>query len=180
MNVMQAYLVVGQTWQAAALELRGADFDWDNWAGLPPDKLAERKAATALLLREAPPNPFVRAARWLRSRCRRAEKVDSRPDTAEAPTPGEKTSIPITAGASALQEGPPGALAAPEDAEVGSLAEEATADGHPAASRRSLASSAGSRRSMEVKYKGPTLQAPMIAIPPGQLVGICGEVSLIT
>ena len=36
----------------AAVELRGADFDWDNWAGLPPDQLAVRRAATAALVRD--------------------------------------------------------------------------------------------------------------------------------
>ena len=29
------------------MELRGADFDWDNWAGLPADLLAAAKAAAA-------------------------------------------------------------------------------------------------------------------------------------
>ena len=29
------------------MELRGADFDWDNWAGLAPDKLAAANAAAA-------------------------------------------------------------------------------------------------------------------------------------
>lgn len=29
------------------MELRGADFDWDNWAGLAPDKLAAATAAAA-------------------------------------------------------------------------------------------------------------------------------------
>ena len=46
----------------------------------------------------------------------------------------------------------------------------------PAASRRSMASSTGSRRSLHRARKGPTLQALRVVIPPGQLVGICGEV----
>ena len=29
------------------MELRGANFDWDNWAGLPPDLLAAAKAGAA-------------------------------------------------------------------------------------------------------------------------------------
>ena len=36
----------------AAVELRGADFDWSNWAGLPPAQLAERRAAAAALLQD--------------------------------------------------------------------------------------------------------------------------------
>ena len=34
------------------MELRGADFDWGNWAGLPPDQLARCRAAAAALLQD--------------------------------------------------------------------------------------------------------------------------------
>ena len=34
------------------MELRGADFDWGNWAGLPPEQLAQRRAAAAALLQD--------------------------------------------------------------------------------------------------------------------------------
>ena len=45
------------TLQSPTIELRGGDFDWDNWAGLPPAALAEQRAATAALL-EAPESPI--------------------------------------------------------------------------------------------------------------------------
>ena len=56
--------------------------------------------------------------------------------------------------------------------------------GGPSTSARSLGagsagrSSVGSRRSLEAgrKLAGPTLHAPRFVVPPGQLVGICGEV----
>lgn len=56
--------------------------------------------------------------------------------------------------------------------------------GGPSTSARSLGagsagrSSMGSRRSLEGgrKLAGPTLRAPRFVVPPGQLVGICGEV----
>lgn len=35
-----------------AVELRGADFDWGNWAGLPPDLLAQSRVAAAALLQD--------------------------------------------------------------------------------------------------------------------------------
>jgi hypothetical protein len=43
---------------------------------------------------------------------------------------------------------------------------------------RSIASSVGSgRNSLTLtRYTGPTLHAPRLTVPPGQLVGICGEV----
>ena len=49
-----------QAWhalQSPAVELRGGDFDWDNWAGLPPAALAKQRAATAALL-ETPESPI--------------------------------------------------------------------------------------------------------------------------
>ena len=46
-----------QTLQSPSVELRGGDFDWVNWAGLPPTALAEQRAATAALL-EAPESPI--------------------------------------------------------------------------------------------------------------------------
>jgi hypothetical protein len=56
--------------------------------------------------------------------------------------------------------------------------------GGPSTSARSLGagsagrSSVGSRRSLEAgrKLAGPTLHAPRFVVPPGQLLGICGEV----
>lgn len=43
--------------QPPTVELRGGNFDWDNWAGLPPAALAEQRAATAALL-EASESPI--------------------------------------------------------------------------------------------------------------------------
>lgn len=37
--------------------MRGGDFNWDNWAGLPPTELAKQRASTAALL-EAPESPI--------------------------------------------------------------------------------------------------------------------------
>lgn len=37
--------------------MRGGDFNWDNWAGLPPAELAKQRASTAALL-EAPESPI--------------------------------------------------------------------------------------------------------------------------
>ena len=34
------------------MELRGADYNWDNWAGLTPELLAVQKAASAALVEE--------------------------------------------------------------------------------------------------------------------------------
>ncbi len=57
--------------------------------------------------------------------------------------------------------------------------------GGPTTSTRSLgavsagaSSAGGSRRSLEAgrRAAGPTLRAPKFIVPPGQLVGICGEV----
>ncbi len=57
--------------------------------------------------------------------------------------------------------------------------------GGPTTSNRSLgavsagvSSAGGSRRSLEAgrRLAGPTLRAPKFEVPPGQLVGICGEV----
>lgn len=68
-------LVRSSILQAAAVELRGADFDWDNWAGLPPDQLAARRAATAALLRdEVRPSLFRRVWGRLTSRFSNPEK----------------------------------------------------------------------------------------------------------
>lgn len=51
------------------MELRGADFDWDNWAGLPEAELAARRAAAAALLRdEVRPSLFRRLGSCLRLR----------------------------------------------------------------------------------------------------------------
>ena len=36
--------------QEPTVEMRGGDFDWDNWAGLPPAELAKQRASTAALL----------------------------------------------------------------------------------------------------------------------------------
>lgn len=49
-------------------------------------------------------------------------------------------------------------------------------DGDPAASAKSMASSVGSRRSLEGKHKGPTLQGVAFSVARGELVGICGQV----
>lgn len=49
-------------------------------------------------------------------------------------------------------------------------------DRDPTASVKSIASSVGSRRSLEGKHQEPTLQALMLSVAPGQLVGICGQV----
>ena len=49
-----------QAWhalQSPSVELRGGDFDWDNWAGLPPAALAKQRAASAALL-EASESPI--------------------------------------------------------------------------------------------------------------------------
>ncbi len=37
--------------------MRGGDFDWDNWSGLPPAELAAQRANTAALL-ETPESPI--------------------------------------------------------------------------------------------------------------------------
>ncbi len=37
--------------------MRGGDFSWGNWAGLPPAELAKQRASTAALL-EAPESPI--------------------------------------------------------------------------------------------------------------------------
>ena len=37
--------------------MRGGDFNWDNWAGLPPAELAKQRASTAALL-EPPESPI--------------------------------------------------------------------------------------------------------------------------
>ena len=39
--------------------MRGGDFSWDNWAGLPPAELAAHCASTAALL-EPPESPIRR------------------------------------------------------------------------------------------------------------------------
>jgi hypothetical protein len=43
--------------QEPTVEIRGGDFDWDNWAGLPPAELAKQRASTAALL-ETPESPI--------------------------------------------------------------------------------------------------------------------------
>ena len=58
------------------MELRGADFDWNNWAGLPPEQLAAQKAAAAALLQDGAskrrrkqgtkPGPFLKCLGGLR------------------------------------------------------------------------------------------------------------------
>lgn len=52
-------------------------------------------------------------------------------------------------------------------------------DRDPTASTKSIASSVGSRRSLEGKHKEPTLLGLRLSVPPGQLVGICGQVQFI-
>ena len=49
----------------------------------------------------------------------------------------------------------------------------------PTASVKSIASSVGSRMSLEGKHKEPTLQGMRLSVAPGQLVGICGQVQSI-
>ena len=49
-------------------------------------------------------------------------------------------------------------------------------DRDPTASVKSIASSVGSRMSLEGKHKEPTLQGMRLSVTPGQLVGICGQV----
>ena len=50
-------------------------------------------------------------------------------------------------------------------------------DRNPTTSLRSIANSVGSvEGGNNGRYKGPTLHAPRLTVPPGQLVGICGEV----
>ena len=44
---------------------------------------------------------------------------------------------------------------------------------------KSIASSVGSRMSLEGKNKEPTLQGMRLSVAPGQLVGICGQVQSI-
>ena len=46
-----------ETLQLPSVELRGGDFDWDNWAGLPPAALTKQRAASAALL-EASESPI--------------------------------------------------------------------------------------------------------------------------
>lgn len=50
--------------------------------------------------------------------------------------------------------------------------------GGPSTSARSLGAGSAGRSSLEGgrKLAGPTLRAPRFVVPPGQLVGICGEV----
>ena len=45
--------------------MRGGDFDWDNWAGLPPAELAKQRASTAALL-ETPESPIRQLLRDLK------------------------------------------------------------------------------------------------------------------
>ena len=52
-------------------------------------------------------------------------------------------------------------------------------DRDPTASVKSIASSVGSRRSLEGKHKEPTLRGLRLSVTPGQLVGICGQVQSI-
>jgi hypothetical protein len=152
------------------VELRGADFDWDNWAGLLPEQLAAQKAATELLSRDAPPSPLnclgrgvCRLYRGILAGLRRDHKaLDAESGTAACPV--VEASLCKTVAVPA------------EDADADSFTDGATSEQPPTTSFKSLASSAASRRSLEVKYKGPTLQGPHIMVPPGQLVGICGEV----
>ena len=229
------------------MELRGADFDWDNWAGLPPDQLAQRRGAAAAPLHE----PTVTGAPcldWQRiigvgSHMPKSSlgsgKLSAARISPAAAQPGDAAGGRSVLSSEAVASlGAPDTRLAPGDvlwdahgvqeivvtlpkAPLESAVAHARRAPHPASfpwgwrgmvvhanraraclitpmfvlmfdylstshpyvlvrdpadSRRSMASSTGSPRSMQRQRKGPTLQALRLIIPHGQLVGICGEV----
>ncbi len=63
------------------MELRGADFDWDNWAGLPAAELAAQRAATAALLRdEGRPSMFTRMESCVGRAFGMSKKTEAKPE----------------------------------------------------------------------------------------------------
>ena len=79
------------------MELRGADFDWDNWAGLPPDLLAAAKASAAP--NGIRPSLAARALAVLRRRTNPAPVAEAGAPGGEGCTGGGRGAPPEKAGA---------------------------------------------------------------------------------
>ncbi len=102
---------------AAAVELRGANFDWNNWAGLPAEQLAAQKAAAAALLRHdeggkprksSKPGPFLKCPGGLcgggrGSRGAAAQGIKAGKGAGELSSKGE-TESPATHGDTAISD----------------------------------------------------------------------------
>ncbi|BDA43779.1 probable cystic fibrosis transmembrane conductance regulator [Coccomyxa sp. Obi] len=193
---------------AAGVELRGADFDWDNWAGLPTDQLAARREAAAALLRdEVRPSLFRRLWGQLTSCVIKPTTSDSKLAKGGQAIAEEKKSSCPNGEHSAFVKVDLVILGAEDNVESGtgrggpSTSSRSLGGGSAGGSRRSMemgdpsggpttsarslgavsaggSSAQGSRRSLEAgrRAAGPTLRAPKFVVPPGQLVGICGEV----
>lgn len=71
------------------MELRGGDFDWDNWAGLPPAELAKQRASTAALL-DSPESKIMQLLHGLQKLMHRPQEHGKGPK-AEAASPRQAT-----------------------------------------------------------------------------------------